>query len=119
MTERSESISEFEILDHQTGLVWRKDYEKGLDWDAAMEYPKSLGPEWRLPTRHELDSLLSLERHAPAWDFPDMPSNWFWSSSSLVNNPDYAWGVSFYYGYMTFVNKTFTFYARCVRDGGE
>lgn len=39
----------------------------------------------------------------------------FWSSSTLSDNPDNAWCVNFYLGYVNDYNKTYDYYVRCVR----
>jgi len=113
---RFEQISDNEIRDHQTGLVWRRDYKVGLTWQQALDYAKSLGDDWHLPTIDELETLLNRERFNPASDFPDVPSACFWSSSSIVDNPYYAWLVNFNSGYVSHASKAGTLYARCVRD---
>jgi len=108
------------ILDSQTNLVWEKNFRE-LTWQDAMDYTKNLKlggkNDWRLPTRQELESLLNLERYNPASDFPDMPSDYFWSSSSYASSPNLAWDVYFYNGYVYNRGKMYTNYARCVRGG--
>ena len=76
-----------------------------------------------------LDRLLTLhsivDNHADAQSplidataFPATPGNWFWSSSSYSNGFSYAWGIQFYYGYVTdWPDKSSTYEVRCVRGG--
>jgi len=116
---RFEQISDNEILDHQTGLVWRRDYKVGLTWEEALDYAKSLGDDWHLPTIEDLETLVNYKRSNPASDFPGMPTVGFWSSSSNVDYPVLAWYVNFYSGYVLYGNKTRTRNrnVRCVRSG--
>ena len=106
----------YEVLDTQTGLVWCRDTKKDVTWEEALKYAASLGDDWRLPTKDELMTLVNKDRENPTSDFPNMPSTWFWSSSS-VDYSSFAWSVNFYEGYVGNNYKTNTHSARCVRNG--
>jgi len=78
--------------------------------------------DWRLPDRNELVSLMI--PGTTASDFPGMPRNRFWSSTSRAFNPTMtreAWYVSFLYGKVQLVFKGggdgMSYYVRCVRGG--
>ncbi|MGI6393513.1 MAG: DUF1566 domain-containing protein [bacterium] len=107
------------VKDSETGLEWTKEYVSGKTWQQALDYCETLDyggyTDWRLPTISELRTLINRNRCAPASGFPDMPSSYFWSSSSYVYGPNYAWGVDFSNGYVYYYNKTNTYYAGCVR----
>jgi len=108
------------VTDTKTGLVWQKTYETGKNWQAALDYCENLTyagyTDWRLPDKNELASLVNYEKYNPASDFPDMPSDWFWSSSSGVSYTYIAWLVYFISGgYVNYGNKTDYYYVRCVR----
>ena len=107
------------VTDTKTGLIWQKTYETGKKWQKALSYCENLTyagySDWRLPDKNELASLVNYEKYYTASDFPDMPGNYFWSSSTLVHSTDYAWRVSFNYGHVSSCNKTDTTYVRCVR----
>lgn len=109
------------VTDAVTGLMWQKDYATGKTWQQALPYCESLTyggfSDWRLPNVNELTSLVNESKYNPASDFPEMPSAWFWSSSSLVSNANLTWGVDFSRGGVTDVGKTFSNDARCVRLG--
>jgi len=115
--ERFKILNDLEVLDTQTGLIWRRDYREGMTWQGAMEYAASLGNGWRLPTRDELEMLINPDRERPASDFPDMPGTRFWSSSSNVYYSGFAWVVYFVYGSANYDCKASAYDARCVRDG--
>ena len=42
-------------------------------------------------------------------------TDWFWSSSTRSGYPDYAWVVGFGDGVVSYLNKTYNIYVRCVR----
>ena len=113
--------AELVVTDLVTGLMWDKDYATGKTWQQALEYCEDRNhageTDWRLPNRNELMSLVSYERYSPASDFPDMPSQWFWSSSSGAYGPANAWGVKFNYGYVGSDGEPDAGYVRCVRLG--
>ena len=76
--------------------------------------------DWRLPAREELHSIVSYDRINPAIDteyFPDTPSTWFWSSSSVAGYPDSAWLVYFYDGSVYDYYKLYDSAVRLVRGG--
>ena len=109
------------VTDRRTGLMWQKEYATGKTWQHALKYCEDSTyagySDWRLPNKNELASLLDPGKSsAPYSNFPDMPSNWFWSSSTYVINTLYAWFVSFNSGYVDVNGKTSDFiYVRCVR----
>lgn len=105
------------VLDTQTGLEWQHIARGPMSWQEAMDYAESLGNGWRLPTYHELVSLVNVEKYNPASDFPDMSSCSFWSSSSYASNDGSAWYVSFYNGNVDYGAKDLTLLVRCVRVG--
>ena len=107
------------VTDTETGLIWQKTYVSGKTWQQALSYCESLTyagySDWRLPDKNELASLINYEKYYPASDFPDMPSKYFWSSSTYVNYTDYAWGVGFGNGGVDNDLKTSLNIVRCVR----
>ena len=111
------------VTDTKTGLVWQKtcDTINTKTWQHALDYCENLTyagySDWRLPNKNELASLINYEKYNMASDFPDMPGNeYFWSSSTLVDNKDTAWHINFLSGSMDSFHKTYTSYVRCVRN---
>ena len=45
------------------------------------------------------------------------PNGGYWSSTTVVDNEDYAWTVGFDDGYDDWGGKSYYGYVRCVRDG--
>ena len=80
-----------------------------MNWNEALDYAKSLGEGWRLPTKEEL-------KHAYDNNLECFSSSNYWSSSTYAQLTNFAWNVNFKYGLVNFYNKTLNFYVRCVRD---
>jgi len=109
------------VTDTETGLVWQKSYVGDKTWEEALAYCESLTysgySDWRLPDKNELSSLVNYGKYHPAAsDFPDMPSEYFWSSSTYIYGTNLAWLVDFDGGYVSSYNKTNSYYVRCVRN---
>jgi hypothetical protein len=111
---------ENQIVDTLTGLIWQSSYKPDLTFDEALEYAeivsKETGLEWRVPTIEELSSLIDRSRANPASAFPDMSSDWFWSSSPFVVNSDNTWIVHFKYGNVFYGNRHYNYAVRLVRS---
>ena len=107
------------VTDTETGLIWQKTYVVKT-WQQALDYCENLTyagySDWRLPNKNELASLMNCAKRNPASDFPDMPSNDFWSSSTQARYSSYAWRVLFFEGYVNGYNKTKPKSVRCVRN---
>jgi hypothetical protein len=87
------------IRDRATGRIWlRPVSESAVSWPEAFTAVAALNESrfagWRLPTIRELESLVDLRRHSPAFPalepFSDVPEG-FWSSTTSVYKPSYAW----------------------------
>ncbi|MCD4751122.1 MAG: DUF1566 domain-containing protein [Thermoanaerobaculales bacterium] len=113
------------------------------DWTTALTAAQALADgtcgltdtsvagAWRLPSVNELQSLIYYEYHYPAlsnaagtgqWTEGDVvagvESYFYWSSTSLVFGPYYAWSVSLSYGNVSLNGvKTNTYYVWPVRGG--
>jgi hypothetical protein len=93
-----------EVLDCQTGLIWRREIAANLTYSQALEeaeiVTRETGQAWRVPTLQELWTLVLVggARTSTASTFPGMPARSFWSSSPYVDDADYVWFVSFNYG---------------------
>lgn len=114
-------IAEGKVYDTQTKLTWQQTIPTSrYAWADAGQYCASLelnGTGWRLPSIGELQTLVN-EAVNPAIDaraFPLTPSEYFWSSSVVADDPSRAWTTFFTNG------STYSFPAsasknvRCVR----
>lgn len=105
------------VLDLLTGLVWTRNAnpaEFPLAWQEALDYVVKMNREracgysdWRLPNRRELRSLMSHQTKKPALPgghpFTGIFLGWYWTSTTAVINPAYAWyihmeGARMFYG---------------------
>lgn len=133
---RYELLSNGEVSDKLTGLVWQR-CSLGLtwngvactgsissyNWENALTVAKSVGDGWRMPNIKELQTIIERACFAPAINqtiFPDTPTNaYYWSSSPVVNLYIYAWPINFYNGviaYGSYTGKNSEYYVRLVRD---
>ncbi|MBR6496699.1 MAG: M20/M25/M40 family metallo-hydrolase, partial [Methanomicrobium sp.] len=109
------------VTDSTTDLIWQKDSAYTGSWKEALKYCEDLDyagyTTWRLPNKNEAASLLNLNRaEAPYSDFPDMPVDGFWSSTSYGDG-DLAWWADFYSGRVFRTSKEEKFAVRCVTGG--
>lgn len=95
------------VIDHLTGLTWSKDANIGTfpcTWQESFAQIRKLNLEhyggysdWRLPNRNELRSLMSYQEKKPALPenhpFANVFLGWYWTSTTAVINPAYAWSV--------------------------
>lgn len=119
-----------EVTDTKTGLTWQR-CSAGQSWNGstctgsaatytheqALAYAKTQ-TGWRLPSVKELSSLADKGRSNPVIDttaFPATASDWYWTSSPVVGDPDYAWFVSFGYGVVDYNLRSNTYHVRLVR----
>jgi Protein of unknown function (DUF1566) len=133
-----------EVIDRETGLVWRRCAE-GMLWNGssceglaqnfshveaqfrAKAVAAVTGNAWRLPNLHELLSIANPLLAAPAIDanaFPATPAKKFWSSSLFVRenrgdalNADNAMFVHFGKGGYLYADRAEVHHVRLVRDG--
>jgi hypothetical protein len=127
-----------EVADAATGLVWRRCSEGqawdgstcvgdpiGRQWDEALALAQSeaarTGVAWRLPNAKELASIVDRSVSRPSISrkaFPNTPKDaWYWSSTAMSGDPNYAWLVSFETGFVARLNyPTYVFNVRLVRD---
>jgi hypothetical protein len=106
------------VLDRLTRLVWARNanmaefplaWQEALDYIATMNRDNVFGsPDWRLPNRRELRSLMSHQTRKPALPqghpFVNLFIGWYWTSTTAAINPAYAWyihmeGARMFYGH--------------------
>lgn len=92
------------VIDQLTGLLWQTQANLGgqaLVWKEALATVAALNRaqtahHWRLPTINELESLVDCARHSPALpnahSFIDLQSV-YWSSTTSLFEPDWAWAL--------------------------
>lgn len=114
------------VKDKLTGLLWQKpvDYTNRI-WKDALTHCENLDfaekTDWRLPNVNELHSLATYEKNSELQTtFPDLGSDFFWSSTTNSNKIENAWVVEFKYGILKpelpkDKNENYI-YTLCVRD---
>ena len=126
--------------DPDTGLIWQveiyapKDNKDAFTWDESFEYADKLNREnyggysdWRVPSRDELNTLLTEESFRNEKSFTgityikkplleSMSMEWqlFWSATEY-NNSSQAWYIRFHYGFDNYHKKSSKRYVRCVK----
>ncbi len=128
------TTTDYTVIDNCTGLMWKQcSYGQSDDadcsgaaatttWTLALQQCDGLTfagkSDWRLPNIKELQSIVDYATSSPAINrtyFPATVSNFYWSSTSYVDTPSFAWRVLFYSGYVGDDDKTGSVYVRCVR----
>jgi hypothetical protein len=106
------------VTDKQFNLIWHSTLSKKMTWEEAKKECKKIG--CRLPTTHELFSLVDINKYDPAIDkeiFPDTKTDdWYWTQDSCPWNAGRARMVGFYYGYVYYYSKDNGNYVRPVRS---
>ncbi len=92
------------VLDRLTGLRWRLQADltgRPVSWSEALQVVDRLalddpGPGWRLPNINELESLVDAGRASPALPasvpFGQVREG-YWSSTTSLFEPDWAWAL--------------------------
>ena len=113
------------VIDGKSSLIWQDNGEVKTvkkDWQGARGHCQNLSfagySDWRLPDINELLSITDDTRYNPAIrsGFENVVSDFYWSSSSGVNDSNYAWFVDFKSGHDHYNSKDYSNYVRCVRD---
>jgi hypothetical protein len=122
------------VLDRETGLVWEQSPLTTFHrWDFSEEFSLSALVQcmnrttggrkgWRLPSVHELASLIELPPKAglalPAGHpFTNVQAARYWSASTFAVDPAFAWVVNFGLGAASGLGKTGNTQVWCVRGG--
>lgn len=121
------------IRDDVTGRTWIKDFKQNVTWYEAKVFCESLNianKNWRLPTTHELRSIVDYGAVNPAIDsvfyegFNEAQkaeiSSWFWASEHTYFNKDTSnraassWIVNFFDGFVEYTSRYNSYSVRCV-----
>ncbi|MCE9615253.1 MAG: DUF1566 domain-containing protein [Lentisphaerae bacterium] len=121
------------VSDAVTGLMWQRTDGGEMTWAAAVAYATNLAlgshNDWRLPTSHELFSIVNHGRASPALDtnaFTATAAQYWWSSDAQADDPSRIWAVNAGGGIGAHpTNETVSaggskrFHVRCVRDASD
>ncbi|HCY86125.1 MAG TPA: hypothetical protein DHV36_13400 [Desulfobacteraceae bacterium] len=101
------------ITDRETGLTWPKQGNPAgrvLNWPDALDLVREMNrdgflgrQDWRMPNIRELECLVDEQAHSPALHpmagFEDT-KDFYWSSTTSVYDPSYAWTLYTRDGYI-------------------
>lgn len=118
------------VTDNRTALMWAKDGSgpgcfngNQTTWTGAITTCEELSfagyDDWRLPNVRELSSILNLQNTFAIDEtyFTNTIGGIYWTSTTYIQNPSYAWVVRFDYGGIAYFDKSNTPRVRCVRAG--
>jgi hypothetical protein len=112
------------VTDNLTGLIWLQDAgcinietwldalteSNGLANGSCGLTDGSVSGDWRLPHIKELQSLCDYGRVSPAFPsehpFKNIIHGAYWSSTTRADDPEKAWNLSFYTGWVNTQDKT-------------
>jgi len=129
--QRFKVLNEFNreaVLDKETQLVWETTPQTApAMWEFARFdcINKTTGGRkgWRLPSIHELASLVDPNNPVgnpdlpPGHPFTNVQSANYWSASTNAVHPSNAWNVNFFIGDVNTGDKTVSLQLWCVRGG--
>lgn len=118
------------VRDNETGLVWEKapDFVNFRPWNSALLSCANritggrMG--WRLPSLHELSSLVDPSIADPGPRLPighpflNVQSNFYWTASAKSDDAAVAWGVNTREGSVVGDGKLSQHLTWCVRSAG-
>jgi hypothetical protein len=93
-----------------------------MTWEEALRAADAsqfaAHSDWRLPTIHELSSIVELRCQQPAINLALFPATAgdFWTATTFINNTGMAWLVHFIYGESHTAIKTANAAVRLVRS---
>jgi hypothetical protein len=120
------------LTDNITGLMWQKADGGEMTWESASAYARGLNlgdfSDWRLPTNHELFSILNHSEN-PALDanyFTLSNAEYWWTSETLAGDAGRVWVANAGGGAGPHPKEetisaggSKRFHARCVRGGSS
>jgi hypothetical protein len=118
------------VLDRETGLVWEQaplatTYHWSLATVQCIRRTTGNRKGWRLPSVHELASLVDPSVPFPGPTLPaghpftNVLSAPYWSATTVADSPTSAWDVVFNDGSVFSTGKTNSFQVWCVRGGSN
>ncbi len=125
------------VTHNTTGLMWAR-CASGQTWDESNQSCTGIAnqvtwvaaltlantttfagyTDWRLPNIKELSSIVERMCVEPSINlslFPNTPSENFWTSTTLTNEPTRAWSFAFYNGKNNSKDKSVDLFLRFVR----
>jgi hypothetical protein len=113
------------VLDKRNHIYWTDNHFSKVsseDWDDAKLYCDELKlngmAHWRLPTFHELLSIVDYSRSHPAINpvFRYVDEGTYWTLTNFAPTDARAWTIDFRTGETYYSYKTTNHAVRCVKD---
>ncbi|MEA3490716.1 MAG: DUF1566 domain-containing protein [Campylobacterota bacterium] len=110
--------------DDRTGLIWQDNRfaeSQRVTYAQAEKLCREMRlgnyDDWRIPTIKELLSIIDYKKYDPAIldGFSIAESNYYWSSTQYMGDPDKVWGIDFKDGATDANGKGYDRRVRCVR----
>lgn len=114
------------VTDARTGLMWQRKAHGEMNWEESLNNCKTMTDgghdDWRLPTIHELVSIVELDRYYPAIEeeyFQRDLSSWGinWTSTTRPNFTQNAMSPEFFRGIYFWNDKVYQRFTLPVRGG--
>ena len=107
------------VTDNLRNRMWQQESAGPMNWKDAMSYASGLTlgghSGWRLPDSNELRQLYESSCRDLMDIWRDPP--YFWAYPADFSNPDYAWYVSYEWGFWEVRSSIFNrYYVRGVRS---
>jgi Protein of unknown function (DUF1566) len=115
------TIANGTVYDTVTKLTWQQEFPPSLyAWADAKAYCSALsldGTGWRLPATNEIQTIVDESTNPAIFGaaFPMTPSEYFWTSSVVVEDTTRAWTAFFTNGSTYSFGETVEKNVRCVR----
>lgn len=122
---RFQKTSNEVVVDKINKLMWQDDNSTvrlKMNWHEAIQYCNKSTllkyTNWRLPTYSELLMIVDYNRNTPSLIplFTAAISEAYWTSSTSLNNNQYAWKINFNNGSSDDYFKSSKNFIRCVRS---
>jgi hypothetical protein len=113
------------IYDSSTSLLWQDNEdskELAINFYESQDYCAKLvvgsQKDFRLPTLHELQTLVDYKRFKPAMieGFTSTSNEVYWASTPFVDDNDKTWSINFRDGKSDIVGKSYDRRVRCVKN---
>jgi hypothetical protein len=104
-----------------TGLKWETSDTSGKNWNNAKTYCSGRWTWWRLPTKNELLSIMTVKTKNSSGRYTALPSITYYNYWSATEHANYTYDAGWYgyfsTGYMSYHRKRYTsLHTICIHD---
>ena len=113
-------VSETEVLDMKNDLIQQTITKDNFSYQQALNYAKQLSKSTdlscKVPSKHDLMTIIDLDYKNPASSFPNMPIERFWICSKGEACIESAYVVDFYDGRPTIMSCNWSIFIKLVHE---